>query len=74
MGLTGHFQWDLPVILNGITRSLSVGLSNHPSTPHNTPNTSKIQHFYEFKFFSYKVKKILDNTIKMVNNINMVLM
>jgi len=29
MGLTGHFQWDLPVILNGITRSLSVGLSNN---------------------------------------------
>ena len=23
----GHFQWDLPVIMNGITRSLSVGLS-----------------------------------------------
>ena len=28
MGLTGHFQWDLPVILNGIARSLSVGLSS----------------------------------------------
>jgi hypothetical protein len=27
MGFAGHFGWDLPVKLNGIARSFSVGLS-----------------------------------------------
>jgi hypothetical protein len=31
VGFAGHFPWDLPVILDGITRSLSVGLSKNLS-------------------------------------------
>jgi DNA-binding response OmpR family regulator len=31
MGFAGHFGWDLPVKLNGIARSFSVGLSTHIS-------------------------------------------
>jgi hypothetical protein len=53
MGFAGHFGWDLPVKLNGIARSFSVGLS-----------TIKLQLKIYVPAFSNTSKKIAQNRHK----------